>query len=350
MKRLALLLLALVPSVAPGGESKGATVRFSSPDEVELHGTFHAGTRRSPAVLLLHDVGSKHRAKDWGRLPEYLHEKGYAVLTFDFRGHGRSTTVEPTSFWSTRFGANRAYVKGGIDDDIDVKHFDFRYYPVLANDVAAAKAFLDRKNDQGECDSSNLILIGAEEGATVAALWLNAEWHRYRLMPSPFFGAAPQLAPNPEGVSVLCAVWLSIRPQLGDRSVSLTSLLDLAGRQKQVPMVFLHGPEEARGKATALALERHLRGRQKLTFTAAVEMPGTGKASGTDLLDNEQADKAIADYLEGVRADREREWAEHDPEDAQYVWRLPRGGLQAANAPGSNVPSYRTYYSFLPAR
>ena len=42
------------------------------------------------------------------------------------------------------------------------------YFPYLINDIAAAKVFLDRKNDEGKCNTHHLVLVG-ETGAALGA-------------------------------------------------------------------------------------------------------------------------------------------------------------------------------------
>ena len=73
---------------------------FETADGVTLAGTYYPGGkgRKSPAVLLLHDVGDDEGQKAWDRLARSLQKDGMTVLTFDFRGHGLSTEVDE-DFW-----------------------------------------------------------------------------------------------------------------------------------------------------------------------------------------------------------------------------------------------------------
>ena len=69
-------------------------------------------------------------------------------------------------------------------DTIDHKDFDNRsneYYPYLVNDVAAAKSYLDKHSSTGQANSSNLIVIGAGEGATIGAMWMESQWHLQKI-------------------------------------------------------------------------------------------------------------------------------------------------------------------------
>src|SRR5207253_6425804 len=111
------------------------------------------------------------------------------------------------------------------------------YYPVLVNDIAAAKAFLDNRHDAGACNTSSLMVLGAETGATLGAIWLNAEWHRYAFTPPNLLTRTPaKFAPNPEGKDTIGAIWLSPTSKLGSRTVSLSATLDKPGREYATPM------------------------------------------------------------------------------------------------------------------
>ena len=71
-------------------------VRFDTVDQVELHGTFYPSTKgkRASCVLLLHALGKDSQQEGWDKLAKELQSKGYAVLAFDFRGHGKSDRVD----------------------------------------------------------------------------------------------------------------------------------------------------------------------------------------------------------------------------------------------------------------
>src|SRR5215475_4904312 len=146
---LAISSVSLLPAMQ-AQEEKGRTdkVRFQTIDGVDLHGTFYpSGKSNPPTVILLHAVGENSKKKGWVHLAEELQKKGFAVLTFDFRGHGQSTEiVEPQKFWEAP--SNRMYMKHlGKSTSLDVKDITPGYAPILCNDIAAARAFLDRKND-----------------------------------------------------------------------------------------------------------------------------------------------------------------------------------------------------------
>src|SRR5262249_36398942 len=84
----------------PADKPDGEKVAFQSADGVTLVGSWYAGAKGqdSPCALLLHDARESRRAAGWEALARSLQEKGFAVLTFDFRGHGDSTAVT-RDFW-----------------------------------------------------------------------------------------------------------------------------------------------------------------------------------------------------------------------------------------------------------
>ena len=126
------------------------------------------------------------KVPEWKNLALSLQKAGYSVLMFDFRGHGDSTEIaSPKDFWNAK--ANAANVRSKSKDEIDVKDYikqGSAYLPVLVNDIAAARAYLDRRNDNSkDCNTSSIIVIGADTGATLGAIWMNAEGYRYKYTP-----------------------------------------------------------------------------------------------------------------------------------------------------------------------
>jgi pimeloyl-ACP methyl ester carboxylesterase len=81
---------AVKAAVAPAQE-----IQIEARDGVFVAATFTPGrTDRSPAVLLLHGVGSSRQAT--AASAAWLASLGYATLTIDFRGHGQSSLTRRT--------------------------------------------------------------------------------------------------------------------------------------------------------------------------------------------------------------------------------------------------------------
>ena len=348
----ALALVALVPwTAAAQKEDKGDKVRITTVDGVDLHAKFYACTsgkiKNPPTILMLHPlgVGESSAKKNWVALAEKLQEKA-SVLTFDFRGHGLSTDIAPETFWKIKFNQMPQHVKDvnkailGNKASLEFKELQKAYYPAIINDIAACKAYLDRKNDGGSCNTSSFILVGAETGATLGAIWLNSEWHRHRLIQHP---VTLLMLPDTkaEGQDVIACVWLSIRSQLGDRGVSIGNTLSIPLKDRAVPMVFIYGEDDDSAKGVANGALKFLTGKQKskFPFTAAVPVAKT-KLAGVGLLERSTGvEKAIADYLfggdkaDGVVDAKGREWQEREFRKTQYVWRLPGTPATATGVP-----------------
>jgi alpha-beta hydrolase superfamily lysophospholipase len=339
-------------------ESRGEKVRFTSVDGVELQGIFYQGSKRNnPTILMLHALGEDSRKKAWASLAETLNAAEFSVLTFDFRGHGQSTAIDPTQFW--KFGRNASSVKGAPKKEtIEFRDMRTDYYPVLVNDIAAAKAFLDNRNDTGVCNTSSFIVLGADTGATLGAIWLNAEWHRYVLTPGKMIGfmvTPPTIAKTPEGKDNIAAIWLSAASKLGSRTISFASLLDTAGRENAMPMFFLYSEDDTAGKNIAKACETKFKGKKKddkYRFTAAVPVKGGGKLTGAGLLQKTLGtDEEIVGYIKGVAEAKGNEWSEREFRKTEYVWAIPGTRVPVpAKLPNEKLLIYDTYERFTQLR
>ena len=344
-----------LPQAQGQGKDKGEKVRFTTVDGVELHGMFYASSKRNaPTIMMLHALEQDSRKKAWVSLAETLNNKGFSVLTFDFRGHGQSTELDPAEFW--KWPANASLVKGAPKKaSMEVKDMKSAYYPVLVNDIAAAKAFLDHRNDAGSCNTASTILIGAETGATLGALWLNSEWHRYRFTPPDLAMFMPaQIAKVPEGKDVIAAIWLSATTKLGTRPpVLISKLVEVPAKENATPMVFMYGDGDTTGKTVAKIVEKTIKGAKndkKYPYTAAVEVAGGAKLTGVSLLQKSLGtENAIVEYIQNVVEAKGQEWGERDFRKSQYVWRIP-GTSQPlpAKLPMEKTLVYDTYERFMP--
>lgn len=357
---------ALLPlaSAQDKDKSKGEKVRFESADGVDLHGNFYASTKANPpTVLIVHALGENSKKTGWRHLAEELQQKGFAVLAFDLRGHGASTEVaDPAKFWA--LPANRLLKGFPKAITLDVKDFPSSYLPTLCNDIAAARAFLERKNDQGTCNTSNLILIGAESGAALGSMWLHSEWSRYRCKQPP-----PNLLPGaiwplvldtnvPEGNDIIACVWLSIGPKLAanpkgpSKSMKVDSLLLLPAKTKAVPVLLMHSDGDKTGKEYARMLEKNLVGfvkekgklakDDKYRFTGAVELERS-KLTGSDLLQKGlPTAKQIGEYLKDVVEAKQQEWVERQFLKTPYAWKSGNN-LYPANRIGDKTLLIKDY-------
>jgi pimeloyl-ACP methyl ester carboxylesterase len=283
---------------APQQAVKSDEVQFETADKVQLRGTFYPSAKaKAPCVMLLHRYGGNRQLSGWDDLAQRL-TADFAVLSFDFRGHGDSQSVG-TEFWRTP--ANMA-IKGAsrMPSKISYKDFPPSYLPMLANDVAAARRYLDRQNDTGACNSSNIVVIGADEGAALGALWMASEYQRPRLVRNSFGRWYPDPQRHMEGEDIRAAVWLSIPRMLNNNYVG-SWLRGPQNKVRDTPMVFFYGSEDQRAASAASALAEELKrsGRAKPEYLRL--KPKDTKVSGEKLLIKSlETDSEISAYLVNV--------------------------------------------------
>ena len=353
------LLIALVPSRCANGQGKGDAVHFDTADGVKIEGTYWASDKgkKAPVVILLHDfhpkTGGSSQDDGWNSLAAALNKDGFAVLQFDFRGFGKSTTVDPTKFWTL---PHNKYVKvagfNPLKPPESIGHGDFanNYYPALANDVAAARAFLDRKNDGGELNTSSIVLIGAGDGAAIGALWLATDLHRKR---GVFLGMG---VPIPDarfikfdatydGKDVKCAVWLDISSRVPGSTVPTRKLIEETGKVNKVPMAFLYGKGNKDSDQVALSCMKAIAGSSYKRGESPKDYPLCGdkdidtKLTGSKLLQkNLDTEKwIVTGYLDAhrffmqqkpddetpMKKHLKEEWRERDWTKSRYYWLFP---------------------------
>jgi hypothetical protein len=316
-------------------------VTFKTCDGVELGGTFYPnpGGKRDACVLLLHNFDQKKGGdshKDgWDHLAQELQKAGYAVLSFDFRGFGDSKNVEK-EFWNLNRNPHNSIVKGARmakpPETIDQKDFPGVYYPYLVNDVAAARAYLERQNDAQQVNLSNLIVIGAGEGALLGQLWVTSEWRRRKVVAGG--GGGVGLDDTSEGRDVMAVVHLSLSPSLAGRSLAnqLHGWVIETGAEFKVPITFVHGEKDDRGRDLAKKLLNDIKNPpngikkpEKLEFTEEKVIDGT-ELTGSQLLQNSlDTEKVILGHLDKLLDKRgAKEWRKRETTNPRiYYWAVP---------------------------
>ncbi len=243
----------------------------------------------------------------------------------------------------------KAYEKNGKDlrDKIDCAEFPPAYYQYLVNDIAAAKLYLDQRNDAGKCNSQSLIVLGAEDGAALGAMWMAAEWDRHTVGAVALngFGKVVYTNPNPdsEGKAQYCAIWLNMKTELpGKYSVRKTVLdsLERVGGSKsvpavgiknyKVPMLFVCGAADKDDVdtlpvKTSLDMVKLLKGTKpddtKLKHTFMKKI--VAKVDGADLLDKslETGNVILKEYLQKLVDDvPPNKWTKTDIDTTPSIW------------------------------
>jgi len=338
---------------------KPEKVRFETVDEVEIEGTFYPSTkgRKAPTVMLLHKLGGSSNQDNWDGVAKALQAQGCAVLAFDFRGHGRSTTVSPT-FWTLPYNVQGIKIKkvgGKMPTTISQADFLPTYIPYLTNDISAARMYLERRNDASECNVSNLVLVGAEEGATLGALWLASECRRYRVLPGGFAGG--RLNNKPESKDVVACFWVGMSQTLGKNNrvgMALKKWLARAGKDEKIPMGFLYSKKDRVGDAASFHFVRaikpgYVRRKPNEKPKPGDNMPATADfgARDTTLTGSKLLSKALGTpkfisegYLQKqiFAKGAAPEWEKRESEKAPFVWKYRMGRpIEAKRAADKNL-------------
>jgi alpha/beta hydrolase fold len=333
----ALAALAAQGELPAQDDGKPVEENFPTADGVRLKGLFHKSAKPAtgnPVVILLYEPGignTLDKPGDWAGLTKTLNDKGFHVFRFDWRGHGKSKDItDPNEFWFNNFTGpwNKKYVKGGnkkpIKNDIDIKT-DVgtsltKYMPVFVNDIAAARAHLDGKNDQGDLSTSSIYVIGAGDAAALGLFWMTAEWARPAIHPLLGGGQIYKFVPQPgiivdpeAGRDIAGAVWLSGSRNAFPEAVVKNWAKNTSKLRDNNPMLLMFGSEDTPAKTQAKFFYENVlvaKGDKQLgikpleqTFLSEVK----GKVKGSALLGNNATlgtEDTIMKYLEARQKDR----------------------------------------------
>lgn len=345
-------------------------VHFETVDQVDIEGTFYPSKmngRKAPTVILLHKLGGNSHQDNWEGVAKALQKVGCAVLAFDFRGHGRSTSVG-AAFWEAPYNNVRNIrvkkVGGKMPSTINRADFNPAYIPYLTNDISAARMYLERRNDASECNVSNLVLVGAEEGATLGALWLAAECDRYRLLLGGVGGA--RLNAKPESKDVVACFWVGMSQTLGKNnnvSQPLKKWLIRAGKDEKIPMGFLYGEKNRLGDSAALKYVHYIKPRYQrpkpnekpkpgdnLPATADFRVKNTSLTGSKLLADTFETPTFISDgYLKKKIFEKGsgNEWEKRESEKDPFMWKFGMGRpIQAKRRADKNLEPLPLGYLF----
>jgi len=315
-------------------------VSFPTYDGVKISGKLYKNSsgKRDAVVILLHDFtekGGKSEADNLPALAEALYEDGYSVLTFDFRGFGESKEIRKETFW--KYPDNIAFMHNvklkdkDLPETIDHKNFKSKYYIWLINDIAAAKAFLDRASDRKDVNSHNTVVIGAGRGATLGALWVANEANRRKDKrgKNNVEDRFPLIADEPEAKDIAACVWLGYNPDLPDRNLDKRVRLNLkeVAATVKVPMAFYYG-KDAKSDHGVGSLVKELNDKTKDVARARAVEGVTG--GGGALVADEKQRKAVLKELNGLLEGRARENVRHASEDHAFYYVPP--GIRAKTA------------------
>jgi pimeloyl-ACP methyl ester carboxylesterase len=128
------------------------TINFATEDDITIVGDFVPAeatgdkTVKAPLVILLHMY--RHDRSTWRPLVPTLHERGYAIMAIDVRGHGASVGPPGKKF------AERVVKR------------DARLFRAMHRDVQAAYQWASAERD--DVDLTRVALVGASVGCSIA--------------------------------------------------------------------------------------------------------------------------------------------------------------------------------------
>ncbi len=139
-------------------------VTLDTKDGVYLRCSYYPGadSKTTVPILILH--GWQSSRSEIHPFALYLQSLKHAVLVPDLRGHGRSTQ-------------QRNLRPGEPDLEIKAEKMQRRDIERTILDVEACKQFLLTKNNAGELNIEQLVVVGFEFGALLAVNWAAADWN-----------------------------------------------------------------------------------------------------------------------------------------------------------------------------
>ncbi|MDR2756401.1 MAG: alpha/beta hydrolase [Planctomycetaceae bacterium] len=172
---------------------------FLTQDLVRLSATYYYGNadKETTPVLLLH--GDKGTRKDFNPLIDLLVNNGYAVLTADLRGHGKSikrTEIIPPQF-ETQVVTKQQNSGGGgrgqkpklvpiqvmkapaSKKEVEYLADEFQpddYAKMAKFDLLLLRGVLERVHAEGMVNLNRLVVVGVGRGAALAAYWAVQDW------------------------------------------------------------------------------------------------------------------------------------------------------------------------------
>ncbi|MFO0845390.1 MAG: hypothetical protein U0797_23905 [Gemmataceae bacterium] len=346
---MASCLLAAVGSsrAQPGRKAVTKNIDFKAFDGVTLQGTLYPNPsgKKDAVVILLHEPnlskGGNTQQEGWSDLAAALQADGYVVLMFDFRGFGESKAVDPQAFF--KHSQNLNLIKGGVRKPTQISYKDFmgRYVPYLVNDIAAAKAYLDRQNDQKACNTSSVIVIGAGDSAALGALWMAHEARRCKDKNTALLGA-PMLG-DPESKDLAAGIWLTASRTIGGSPAPWQRIIADVTRDHRVPMAFIYGDGDKKAADFAKGYSARASKDKEAGYPRAVPVKGTSGGGHRLLGKGEEGERLILDTLRTIMEKRgSKEWSERKVETSGF-WYTQGGKSKAPmrinKKPGEDVPS-----------
>jgi len=249
-------------------------VALSTCDGLRLSGNWYPSSkgRQADCVIMVHNYG-KDFSSSKGAFPALakdLQDAGFSVLTFDLRGHGRSTKAatvfDAKLFNNFNLFPQNKFVAGLprnpiMMKSINVTQFGAGYFPYMINDIVAARRFLDERNDAGQCNAGAVHIIADRESGGLAMAWLNGEYLRNGINALQLGAIDPK---HVAGTDMMSATFLSYRPtaratQILNNIQKERAIYESTGNiresvREKVSMAFVYGDGDEKAKAASRAV------------------------------------------------------------------------------------------------
>jgi hypothetical protein len=332
--RIFLTLFALVFVISSSASRAAEDVIIETCDGVKLRGTFHpaagmkAKERGNACIIMLHPYGKDYsKNQGWIDLAKKMSgDQGFNVLSLEFRFTGKPNDISSDIFWKDNFNQRHVQGFGKKPPRTELSNKDVKssqakdYYPMLVNDVMAARVYLDSMNDAGKVNTSTVYLIGAGDAATIGFFYMTAEWFREREVPNvpvppQTVSAARNLFPGAQacGRDIAGAIFLS--PQRHPSFPSNTLETFVRERAKslrtETNMLFLNGENDPKGKeGSKFFFEKVLVGNSKstslpkLTQTFHREIKGSKFAEAELLGKGLDTETNIINFIDAIEKER----------------------------------------------
>jgi len=218
---------------------------FMTSDGVLLSGAFYPGNadKETIPIILLHGQGKSR--EEFAPLIEEMKKRGYAVLAFDFRGHGESTTrfSDPREDMQPE---NMVQPPTPPQPPKPIQYLakDFKradYENMYKFDTLPFYRFLVQQNNAERLNLNKLVIIGVDMGGTVGGQMTKQLWA------------------NSRGKNVRSLVIVS--PNYDPFSKTL--LKDAKCFHKNVPLLMIVGQLDRQSKENALSLRDEILGKEK---------------------------------------------------------------------------------------
>ncbi len=287
--------------------SDGENITITTTDGLRLSGFWFPGGKgkQSDCILMVHAYKQNMSKGPWISLAKQFQKEGFSVLMFDFRGHGKSTSTRAfgdlkkfsniDEFRENRFSGVPIRTPNKIKG-ISFTSFKPQYYPFLVNDIAAARRFLDLRNDAAECNSGRITIIADRDMCAMSNFFVGTEFLRNGIYPK-----IPG-APPPEynaGTDMLAVVYLSYRNSFENKLTVYQDALyripkggreAFNGVRDKVGMAFVYSTEDklakdAANKAFKLYGIRAGQKEDPLLGKYIIESNKAAKLIGIDLMD-----------------------------------------------------------------